>query len=629
MSADEIDGNGAVGGISNEQRNMQARLARPQHSTDKTLIALNEQSTIAVTDAAGRITYVNDRFCKLSKFPRKELVGRTHRVVNSGYHPPDFFADLWNTITGGHVWQGEIRNRARDGSEYWVDTTIVPLVGDDDVPRGYVALRTEESRRQETEAAVRRLAFVDPVTGLENYSGMRRAIERITLSRAPSDEFSAFATVSLDELSSVNEAFGFEAGDRLLLDAGRRLRGIADRRTRVGRLGSHTFGVLLRDLGDEFSTAEHTVNTSIRQVCDALSDASDPVSGIVTGAGVSIGHVLWTSPNAPSGAPSGGGERGGGEPGAGAPGDAGQGNVGQAKGAGAFIVSNDATEVVKCSEIARKRAKRLSGYRRVQRFEQRMLDEVHDRLVLVSDLRAGLGRGELRLYAQPIVDRERRLIGKEALIRWQHGSRGLIPPDEFIPLAEQTGLIGQIGDWALERACQVLAHWADCEATADLTLAVNLSERQLQANGFADRVRKLLAQHPAVRGRLKFELTESLLHSDLARTISLLERLRADGVHASLDDFGTGFSSLNYLRRLPIQQLKIDRSFVSSIVEDDRTAAIAETMVRLARVFGLQIVGEGVETEEQFDCLRALGVDAFQGYLFGGPEPIEVPPTAR
>lgn len=606
MTANEIDGNGAVGGISNEQRSTHERVARPQHDTDKILIALNERSIVAVTDATGRITHVNDRFCELSQFRRDELIGRTHRVVNSGHHPAAFFADLWSTISEGRIWQGEICNRARDGSKYWLNTTIIPLMGDGDLPVSYVALRTEAKRRRDAEAAVRRLAYVDPVTGLENRAAMLRAIERITSSRTPSDEFSAFVTVSLDQLPSVNDAFGFEAGDRLLLDAGLRLKGLADGVTRVGRIGSHTYGVLLQDLGVELGAAEDAVQTTIGRMFEALSAASETFSGIVIGAGVSVGHVLWTSPGA-RGDPA---------------------RVDAERGTDAFIASDDANEVMKCSEIARKRAKRMSGQRRAQRFEQRMLDEVHDRMVLVSELRAGVERGELRLYAQSIVDRKRRVIGKEALIRWQHSSRGLIPPDEFIPIAEQTGLITQIGDWALERACQVLAHWAASEATDELTLAVNLSERQLHADGFEDRVREMISRYGIARGRLKFELTESVLHSDLARTISLLEHLRADGVHASLDDFGTGYSSLNYLRRLPVQQLKIDRSFVSSIVEDDRTAAIAETIVRLARIFGLQVVGEGVETEEQFALLHALGVDAFQGYLFGGPEPIEAPAIA-
>ena len=611
MTDDEIGRNEAVGGIPHEQRLLQERLARPQHAYEKILIALSEQTIVAVTDARGRITYVNDRFCEISQYRREELVGRTYRVVNSGHHSPAFFADLWSTISAGRVWQSEICNRARDGSEYWVNTTIIPLIGDDGLPKNYVALRTEETQRHEAEAAVRRLAFIDPVTGLDNRAAMLQAIEEITGSVEATSHFSAFLTLSVDQLSVVNDAFGFEAGDGLLLDAGRRLRSLTEAGARVGRIGSITYGVLLPDVGTDLAAAEDAVERTVERVFEVLVGASELESGITISAGVSLGHVLWASP---------------------AFGDALVAGPPESIETGQFIVSRDANEIVKCAEIARKRAKRGSGQRRAQRFEQRMLDEVHERMTLVSELRAGIARGELQLYAQPIVDRDRRVIGKEALLRWQHGTRGVILPDEFIPVAEQTGVIVQVGDWVLEEACRVLAEWADDEATADLTLSVNLSERQLQADDFAERVRKAIARHGVAPGRLHLELTESMLHGDLARTTSVLESLREDGVHASLDDFGTGYSSLSYLRQLPVQQLKIDRSFVSSIVGDAQGAAVAETIVRLARIFGLQVVGEGVETEEQFERLREMGVDAFQGYFFGRPEPIERPrggPTAR
>ena len=600
MTAHEIGRTAAAGRISREQRQMQQRLAHPEHVFDDIMIALNEHSIVVITDAQGQITYVNDRFCEISQYSREELIGSTHSVVNSGTHPPEFFADLWRTISEGRVWQKEICNRAKYGAEYWVNTTIIPLIGADGVPTHYVSLRTEETQRHAAEEEVRRLAFVDPVTGLDNRAAMMRAIDENTGPSVPGESFSAFITASVDQLSAVNDAFGFEAGDRLLRDAASRLDSLTSTTTgsRIGRIGSNTYGILLPQLGSDLESAQRTVLARIDQVFGLLIDAIEIDSGIVVGAGTSVGYVLWASESS---------------------------DVGDWLDASSFIVSNDANEVVKCSEIARKRARRLSGQRRVQQFEQRMLDAVHERMMLASELRTGIRRGELRLYAQPIVDRERRMIGKEGLLRWQNGCRGLVPPDEFIPLAEQTGMIVEIGEWVLDQACRVLASWAADAQTRDLTFSVNLSERQLQLSDFADQVRGLISQHRVAPERLKLEVTESVLQSDLGHTIAQLDELRKDGVQSSLDDFGTGYSSLSYLRQLPVQQLKIDRSFVSSVVEDEQAAAIAETIVQLGRIFQLQVVGEGVETEAQFERLRDLGVDAFQGYLFGHPEPIDAP----
>ncbi|MFD5599725.1 putative bifunctional diguanylate cyclase/phosphodiesterase [Leucobacter sp. NPDC058333] len=596
MTANEIDRNEAAKQISFEQRQMHERLTNPQHVFDDIMIALNEYSIVVITDTSGRITYVNDRFCELSQYSRSELLGRTHRVVNSGHHPPEFFAELWETITAGRVWHDEICNLAKDGSEYWVNTTIVPLIGRDGQPTNFVALRTEETQRHTAESAVRRLAYVDQATGLDNRAAMMLAIEQDTCGELTEPGFSAFITVSVDQLSAVNDAFGFEAGDRLLSDAAQRLSSLPDANTRIGRIGSNTFGILLARLGADLCDAQRAVHTMIGRVFDLLVDSIELESGIVIGAGASVGHVLWASEDA---------------------------DISAWLDSSSFIVSGDPNEVVKCSEIARKRARKLSGQRRAQRFEQRMLDAVHERMLLVSELRTGIERGELRLFAQPIVDRNRRVIGKEGLIRWHNGIRGLMTPDQFIPLAEQTGMIVEIGEWVLDQACRVLAAWAAGSTTRDLTFAVNLSERQLQGSDFVDRVRGVIARHRIAPGRLKVELTESVLHRDLDRTIGLLDELRDEGVRSSLDDFGTGYSSLSYLRRLPVQELKIDRSFVSTVVEDEQTAAIVHSVVQLGRILGLQVVSEGVETEAQFEKLRALGVDAFQGFLFGRPEPIE------
>ncbi|UOQ60570.1 EAL domain-containing protein [Leucobacter rhizosphaerae] len=564
--------------------------------------ALNSHALVSVTDRRGVILHANDRFCEVSQYPRSELVGRTHAVVNSGHHDPEFFAEMWRTIRRGESWRGVICNRAKDGSEYWVETLIAPILGDDGTPERYVSIRVEETRRHLAEEQVRRLAYVDAVTGLPNRAAMLAAMLRAVEHRAPG--FCGFVTVSVDELSVVNDAFGFEAGELLLQSVATRILQLDHPIAAIARLGSGVFGLLLVDLGEE-RVAGARCREVMEELHAALSGPVDLGDGVVVDASVSIGSVLWADGSTVPADPV----------------------VSEDTGSpryilGAFVGTDDPAIVVNSAEIARKRARQSGGHRRLRHFQRSMLDDARERVQLVSELRRGIERGELRLFAQPIVDRHRRVLGEEGLIRWRSPERGLIPPDEFIPLAEQTGMIIEIGEWVLDQACRQLAVWARDPATQHLTLSVNLSERQLRERDFAEQVRDRMDHYGVPAGKLKFELTESVLNTDLDRTIRLLSLLRADGVLTSLDDFGTGYSSLSYLRQLPVQQLKIDQSFVDTVVDNAQTAAVITMIVQLGRAFGLHVVAEGVETEPQFQRLAELGVDAFQGFLFSKPRPI-------
>lgn len=583
------------------EASLRAQLGASDREFNEILYALNTSSIIAVTDRRGIILHVNDRFCEISQYSRDELIGQTHRVINSGRHPKEFFQEMWRVIGRGGVWKDELCNRAKDGSEYWVDTTIIPLLDERGRPERYIAIRTEETQRHLAEEQARRLAFYDRATGLPNRASMLREIDA-DIEQKPGCQLSGFIAVSADDLSAVNDAFGYEVGDRLLLHASQQLCTLGIEDACVARIGSNTFGILLPHIGSDHRLAEQQAAEAVDRVLEALTGPVNLGSGVFVDTSASVGYVLWAAPGIRQRH---------------------QDQEGDAAGTDGYIETIDPHEVIKCADIARKRARRAGGQRRLRLFRQSMLDDAQQRVSLVSELRRGIEHGELRLFSQPIVDRDRRVIGEEGLIRWLSPERGLVPPGDFIPLAEQTGIIVEIGEWVLEEACRVLAAWRREPERRDLTFSVNLSERQLRVDDFAERVRAIIARHGIAPGRLRFELTESVLHTDLDRTIRLLSLLRAEGVLSSLDDFGTGYSSLSYLRHLPVQQLKIDRSFVSAVVDDEPATAIARTIVQLGRTFELQVVAEGVETEEQFERLRDLGVDAFQGFLFARPRSVD------
>jgi len=279
-------------------------------------------------------------------------------------------------------------------------------------------------------------------------------------------------------------------------------------------------------------------------------------------------------------------------------------------------------ELLKQADLAMYESK-AAGRNTLRFFDPAMQTHVARRTALDAELRQGLKREELLLYYQPVVDVAGRVVGVEALVRWQHPQRGLVSPDVFIPIAEQSGLILPLGEWVLATACQQLAAWAGSASTAGLTIAVNVSARQFRHPDFVKRVKDTLAHSGASADLLKLELTESLLLNDAQEAVCKMADLRTCGVHFSLDDFGTGYSSLSYLKLLPLEQLKIDKSFVRDVLTDSNDAAIARTVLALGKSLGLEVVAEGVESAGQHEFLVQSGCRLFQGYLFGKPVPVD------
>lgn len=573
----EIEGAVAVVIDTTEQHELQQRLLESLNEVADLKTALDAHAIVATTDARGIITSVNDKFCEISKYSRDELLGRTHAIINSGRHPKSFFQELWVTISSGKVWTGEICNRAKDGTLYWVNTTIVPYGEAGGRPVRYVAIRADITERKLIEEHVQKIAYQDALTGLPNRRLLMDRLQQGMAVSGRSGLFGALLLLDLDHFKDVNDTLGHDQGDLLLQEVSQRLISNVRQTDTVARLGGDEFVVLLADLG----TDEHEANAQAGRLCEhILHELCEPfqLDRAVVNTSPSIGAVLFHGQHV------------------------------------------SPQELLKQADISLYQAKG-AGRRTVRFFDPAVQEAFQRRLAAEEDLRGALLSEQFELFYQPIVGLSRHTVAVEVLLRWRHPQRGLVSPADFIPILERTGLIVPVGQWVIEQACAQLQRWRQDPHKARWQVAVNVSAKQFRQPDFVDMVSDALDRHDISLGQLKLEITESSLQENLQETVEKMHQLRAKGVRFAIDDFGTGYSSLAYLKALPIDVLKIDRSFVRHVDSDANDAAISKTVLDLASNMGLEVVAEGVETESQFWALTSQGCTLFQGYLFGKPEP--------
>ncbi len=539
--------------------------------------AFQSQEGIVVTDANTVILRVNRAFSDITGYQPEEVIGQTPRILQSGRHGPDFFTAMWHSITATGTWQGEIWNRRKSGEIYpqWQIITAVR----DDAGRvtHYVGTQTDITEEKLAQAKIESLAFFDPLTKLPNRRMLLDRMQQALALGQRTGLHAALLFIDLDNFKTLNDTRGHNVGDLLLQQVAQRLGTCVRAGDTVSRLGGDEFVVMLENLSDSADTAATQAEAVGEKILALLNHPYD-LDGQAHHSTPSIGITLMGRD------------------------------------------SSGVDELLKQSDLAMYQAKK-SGRNAVRFFDPEMQRGVAIRVALESDLRQALAQAQFVLHYQRQVDSQGNTTGAEALVRWQHPTRGHVSPAEFIPLAEETGLIIGLGNWVLRQACEQLAAWSQHPASAHWTLAVNISARQLHQAEFVGDVLTELRRAQAPAQNLKLELTESLLLHDIEETIVKMNFLKERGVGFSLDDFGTGFSSLSYLKRLPLDQLKIDRSFVRDVLTDPNDAAIIRTIVALAQAMGMTVIAEGVETQAQCDALAQHGCHAYQGYLFGRPGP--------
>ena len=537
--------------------------------------AFETQEGIAILGADRRILQVNRAFTEITGFTNQDVVGKPTDQLRSDKHDSAFFRTAWSRIDSEGSWKGEIWYRRKGGELYpaWFNTVAVKN-GCGEITH-YVASMVDLTERKAAEREIERLAYYDPVTQLPNRRLFRDRLQQALAGCARSGRKGALLSIGLDNFKVLAETAGRDVGDQLSMEVARRVAGCLREGDTAARIGDDEFVVLLEELSD------CVVETGLRgkEAGEKILSALDRP--------YAIGERLYDSPA----------------------------SVGVTLFADG-VVSLD--ELLRQADIAMYQA-RLAGHGALCFFDPEMQSALAARSALESALRLAVRDRRLVLHYQPQVDGAGEILGAEALLRWRHPERGLIAPGEFIPVAEETGLILPIGQWVLEAACVQLKAWVGDRRTAALQLAVNVSASQFRQADFVDQVRSALEQSGAPAAKLKLELTESLVVDDIDGAVAKMRALKQLGVGFSMDDFGTGYSSLSYLTRLPLDQLKIDRSFVRNLPDSAADAAVAQTIIALANSLGLTVIAEGVETEAQRQFLARHGCPTYQGFLFSKP----------
>ena len=530
-----------------------------------------------MTDNKGHVINANPAFFEASQLTLNEIRGlRPDDIINTKFHGSDFYSDVGQGIVQDSYWQGEVHYLRKNGEERVSWTGVSATRNRSGKVQNLIFIISDITERKVIERRIHKLAYFDPLTGLPNRSQMYERLDNMVTVARDNNTHIAVLFLDLDRFKPINDSMGHPAGDMVLKEVADRLRNCIKKQDLVSRMSGDEFTIALSDQKSSDSAANTAVKVGER-ILHALQQPFfvEQKELFLTG---SIGIAIFPNDG------------------------------------------KTVTELLKNSDMAMYHAKD-GGRNNVQFFDEQMNKKAVELLEMENDLRYAIERGELELYYQPQYGTANcSMHGVEALLRWHHKTRGMIPPSYFIPIIEDTGLIIPIGEWVLRQACNDMAQWQKDNIGVN-RIAINVSARQFKQPGFIDLVQEVIADSTIDPRQLELELTESILIDDLDHTLDILTRLRAMGVRMAIDDFGTGYSSLNYLKQFPVDTLKIDQSFIQNLPHNNDDAQITRTIISMAHNLGLGVIAEGVETKEQLEFLQQVECEEVQGFYFSKPVP--------
>lgn len=542
-------------------------------------VAFETHDAILITDADANIIRTNRAFTEITGYLPEDVLGKNPRIMSSGRHDHAFFIEMWKKLQHTGLWSGEIWDRHKNGEVYPKWMTITAVKNKWQETTQYVAIFSDITERKRAEEEIRTLAFYDTLTRLPNRRLFLERLRAALPASARRRDYGAVMFLDMDNFKALNDTLGHDYGDLMLVEVARRIRDCVRETDTVARLGGDEFVVLVEEVSSDKQDASRKIGTVAENIREALARPY-----------LLKEHEYHSSPSI---------------------------------GITLYHGNEETVDILlRHADLAMYQVKN-EGRNAIRFFDPVMQDNVERHDALREDLSHAIERGELRLYYQVQVDSEQHPVGAEALLRWQHPLRGLVMPDQFIPVAEESPLILGIGHWVLDEACAQLARWHDNERMRDLVLTVNVSARQFVQPDFVEQVAALVERHRIEPARLKLELTNSVVPGDLNATVEKMRALRSLGISLSINDFDTVYSSLYYLKHLSSDQIKIHRQIVQGVTAEGSDAQLVQAIVDLAKIMEIDVFAEGVETNAQLAFFKQHACKAYQGYLFSMPVPIE------